>query len=141
MQDRFAYHPLSRRELLFTLWVFVMFLYAYCDILGLFDPNVLRQLVENGGVGGIVMTEMFLVAASVLMILPILMVLLTRIWAYPCARWGNIVIGTFKTVVMIATLTTPSTIYYWMFGVIEIITTASIVYLAWTWKDDRNPLP
>lgn len=141
MQDRFAFHPLPRRELLFTLWVFDMFLYAYCDILGLFDPNVLRQLVENGGVGGIVMTETFLVAASVLMILPIMMVLLTRIWAYPCARWGNIGVGAFKTVVMIATLTTPSTIYYWMFGVIEIITTASIVYLAWTWKDDRKPLP
>ena len=128
---------LSRRELLFTLWVFVMFLYLYCDVLGLFDPVVLNQLI-GGGVGGFIMTEMFLVAAGALMILLIAMVLLTRVLARPAARIGNIVVGAIKTLVMIATLLTPCTLYYWMFAVIEIATTVSIVALAWTWRSDAQ---
>ncbi|RYG90626.1 hypothetical protein EU803_11520 [Loktanella sp. IMCC34160] len=132
-----APHKLPRRELLFTLWVFVMFLYAYCDILGLFDRTVLEQVL-TGTVGGVEMTQGFLVAAGVLMMLPIFMVLLTRIMAYTCARWFNIGIGTIKTVVMIATLMTPSTAYYWMFGLIEIATTATIVWLAWTWTPEME---
>lgn len=124
---------LTRRELLFTLWVFVMFLYAYCDILGLFDPIVLNKLL-TGSIDGIVMNEMFLLAAAVLMILPISMVLLTRILARPAAKIGNIAVGGIKTVVMIATLVTPSTLYYWLFAMIEIPTTMAIVYLAWTWR-------
>ncbi len=134
MQDRLANPPMPRRELLFTLWVFVMFMYAYCDILGLFDPTILNQLL-TGSIGGIEMTEMFLVAAGVLMLLPISMVLLTRVLPYRSARWANIVIGVIKTVVMIVTLMSPSALYYWMYGIIEILTTGAIVALAWTWRE------
>ena len=127
---------LTRRDLLFTLWVFVMFLYGYCDILGLFDPIVLNKLL-TGEIDGIVMNEMFLLAAAVLMILPISMVLLTRILSRRLARIGNIAVGSLKTVVMIATLMTPCTLYYWLFAMIEIPTTMAIVYLAWTWRSER----
>ena len=127
---------LTRREFLFTLWVFVMFLYGYCDILGLFDPIVLNKLL-TGEIDGIVMNEMFLLAAAVLMILPISMVLLTRILSRRLARIGNIAVGSLKTVVMIATLMTPCTLYYWLFAMIEIPTTMAIVYLAWTWRSER----
>ena len=128
--------PLSRRDLLFTLWIFVMFLYTYCDLLGLFDASILSQIL-TGVVGGIEMSQTFLLAAGVLMILPISMVLLTRILSHRAARIANIGVGAFKTVVMIATLATPSTIYYWMFGLIEIATTCAIVWLAWTWRSDH----
>ena len=124
---------LTRRELLFTLWVFVMFLYGYCDILGLFDPTVLNKLM-TGTIDGIVMSETFLLAAAVLMILPISMVLLTRVLSLRWARIGNIAVGSLKTVVMIATLMTPCTLYYWLFAMIEIPTTIAIVWLAWTWR-------
>ena len=126
---------LSRRELLFTLWVFVMFLYGYCDILGLFDPIILNKLL-TGSIDGIIMNEMFLLAAAVLMILPISMVLLTRVLSLRWARTGNIAVGGLKTVVMIATLMTPCTLYYWLFAMIEIPTTMAIVYLAWTWRSE-----
>jgi len=124
---------LTRRELLFTLWVFVMFLYAYCDILALFDVEILNQLL-SGSIDGIVMDQNMLLAASVLMILPIATILITRVASFSVARWTNIGVGTLKTLVMIATLMTPCTIYYWLFAIIEITTTVSIVWLAWTWK-------
>ena len=128
---------LSRRELLFTLWVFVMFLYGYCDILTLFDPNNLSQILA-GEIDGIVFSEMFLFAAAVLMIMPIMMVLLTRVLGRRAARAGNIGIGSLKTAVMVATLMTPCTLYYWLFAVIEITTTCAIVWLAWTWRSEAQ---
>lgn len=124
---------LSRREVLFSLWVFVMFLYAYGDILGLFDSTVLNQLL-TGVIDGIVMNEMFLLAAAVLMILPISMVLFTRILPHKFARAGCIIVGAIKTIVVLLTLLTPCTLYYWLFSLIEIPTTIAIVYLAWTWR-------
>lgn len=130
---------LTRRELLFTLWVFVMFLYAYCDILGLYDVEILKKLL-SGSIDGIVMDQNMLLAASVLMILPITTILITRIASYPIARWTNIGVGSFKTLVMLATLLTPCTIYYWLFAVIEISTTIAIVWLAWGWQKQTNSL-
>lgn len=130
---------LTRRELLFTLWVFAMFLYAYCDILGLYDVELLNKLL-SGSIDGIVLDQTALFAAAVLMILPISTILITRVAAYSIARWTNIVVGTIKTLVMIATLMTPCTIYYWLFAIIEISTTVVIVWLAWTWRKESIAL-
>lgn len=132
-------YPLTRRELLFTLWVFVMFLYAYCDILGLYDVEILNKLL-SGSIDGIVLDQTMLLAAAVLMILPITTILVTRIASYRVARLTNIGVGSLKTLVMVATLMTPCTVYYWLFAIIEISTTIAIVWLAWGWQKQTNPL-
>jgi len=112
-----------------------MFNYLYCDVMTLMDPEVLNQLL-TGTVGNIQMTEGFLLAAAVLMEIPIAMVLLSRVLKYKANRWANIIAGTIKTVVMILTMFvgTP-TLYYLFFGTIEIACTAFIVWYAWTWRD------
>ena len=123
----------DRKVILSTLWIFVMFNYLYCDVMTLMDPEVLNQLL-TGTVGNIEMTEGFLLAAAVLMEIPIAMVLLSRVLSYKANRWANIIAGTIKTVVMILTMFvgTP-TLYYLFFGTIEIVCTAFIVWYAWTW--------
>jgi hypothetical protein len=50
---------------------------------------------------------------------------------------ANIIAGSIKTAVMILTMFvgTPAG-YYLFFGIIEIATTAFIVWYAWTWKTE-----
>jgi hypothetical protein len=128
---------LSRPTIFSTLWVFVTLNYLYCDLMGLMDSNLLRQYF-TGTVDGLVINEPFLLAAAVLMEIPIAMVLLSRILEYKANRLANIMAGIIKTLVMLATLFMGTvTLYYLFFAVIEIATTIFIVVYAWTWaKDD-----
>jgi len=49
-----------------VLWVFVMLNYLYCDLLGLMDPEALKQFL-TGDVNGIHITQGFLLGSAVLM--------------------------------------------------------------------------
>ena len=51
------------------LWVFVVFNYLYCDVLGLTDPNTLKDLLN--GTGPVDVTAAFLLASGILMEIPV----------------------------------------------------------------------
>ena len=124
----------DKRMVLSTLWIFVTLNYLYCDLMGLMDPILLNQYI-TGTIGSFHIDEDFLLYAAVLMEIPISMVLLSRVLNYKANRWANIIAGSIKTLVMIATMFVGSpTSYYLFFGIIEIISTAFIVYYAWNWK-------
>ena len=122
-----------------TLWIFVMFNYLYCDIMGLMDPELLKQYM-TGNVGGIQITQEFFLGAAILMEIPIAMVLLSRIFKYRANRWANIIAGTITTAVQFSTLFFGSspTIYYIFFSIIEIACTSLIVWYAWKWADSEG---
>ncbi|GAW51768.1 MULTISPECIES: DUF6326 family protein [unclassified Nocardioides] len=121
------------RILLSTLWIFATLNYLYCDVLSLMDSHLLRQYLV-GTVGDIEMTQTFLVGAAVLMEIPIGMVLVSRVAGYRVNRWANIVAGSLMTAVQAITVFVGSTTpYYAFFSVVEIATTASIVWLALRW--------
>jgi hypothetical protein len=118
-----------------ALWIFAILNYLYCDILGLMDPESLKGFLA-GAVGGIEITQTFLLGAAVLMEIPIAMVLLSRLLPYGANRWANIAAGTVMTVVQFSSLFFGSspTAFYVFFSVIEIACTAFIVWYAWTWR-------
>ncbi|WP_075590800.1 DUF6326 family protein [Labilibacter marinus] len=126
----------DRKVILSTLWIFVMFNYVYCDILGFMDSSLLKQYL-TGTVEGLELTENFLFLGAILMEIPIAMILLSRVLNYNANRWSNIAAGSIKTLAMVMTMFvgTPS-LYYLFFGTIEIATTIFIVYYAWTWKQN-----
>ena len=117
------------------LWLFAMLNYIYADIMTVMDSTVLNELL-TGVVGGMEITPTFLFFGAILMEIPIAMVFLSLFLKYNVNRWANIVAGSIKTLVVFATLFVGiPTSYYAFFAIIEIITTSSIVYLAWRWKD------
>jgi hypothetical protein len=99
--------------------------YLYCDVLGLFDPGLPKNLTQEA-----------LLAASLLMEIPIAMVVLSRALTYRPNRWANVIAGTFMAVVQVSTLFvgTP-TLYYVFFSAIEIGTLLFIVWTAWRWAE------
>jgi hypothetical protein len=124
------------KALLSTLWIFTVLNYLYCDVLALMDPTTLNQVIK-GSVGGIKVTQEFLLGASVLMEISMSMVLLSRVLGYQANRFANILAGTITTLVQISSLFfgTKPTPFYIFFSVIENSTTAFIVWYALKWAN------
>src|SRR5659263_506313 len=78
-----------------ALWLFAILTYTYGDVVTLMDP------VKHGSVQ---LTEGFLLGGSIFMMIPITMVLLSRILKYKASRWTSIVAGTIMTVALTFTL-------------------------------------
>ena len=98
------------------------------------DSQQLKQII-TGTVGGIHMTQGFLLGAAILMEIPIAMTLLSQVLKHRANRWANIIAGTIMTAVQFSTLFFGSspTGYYIFFSIIEIACTLFIIWYAWTW--------
>jgi Family of unknown function (DUF6326) len=122
-----------------TLWLFATINYLYCDVVSLMDPNLLRQYLA-GSVHGISVTQGFLLAGGILVEIPMAMTLLSRILGAKYNRWANLGAGALMTAVQLATLFAGKPApYYVFFSVIEIGTTAAIVWLAWKLRAVQAP--
>ena len=127
---------ITTKDKLFTLWIFVTVNYIFCDIFTLFYSENLKQLI-SGAMGGMDITETFLFAFSVIMELPMLMIVMSRLLPYKFNRLANIAVGIFMTLVQTATLFGDNMLHYVFFSIIEIATTIIIVWIAIRWKNEE----
>jgi hypothetical protein len=124
------------------LWVFMLLNYLYCDVLSLFDPANLKDVLAGHAAGGSVqITPEFLLASAVLMEIPMAMILLSRVLRRRASRWANVVAAAFMTLVQVGSLGvgTPTS-YYLFFSAIEVGTLALIAVLALRWLDPKPGL-
>lgn len=120
----------NMKERLSALWLFAMLTYTYGDVVTLMDP------IKHGSVQ---LTEGFLLGGSIYMMIPITMVLLSRILKYSASRWASIIAGTIMTATLPVTLfVAVPTSYYLFFTIIEVISTALIVWYAWKWQNPEG---
>ena len=113
-----------------ALWLFAVLTYTYGDVVTLMDP------VKHGTIK---LTEGFLLAGSIFMMIPITMVLLSRILKYRSSRLASIIAGTIMTAALTLTLfVAVPTMYYVFFTAIEIVCTALIVWFAWKWRKPED---
>ena len=122
------------RTKLSALWIAMMLLYIYADILSLFRPGQIEEIMD-GLMGPFPVTQGSLVVASLLMIIPAVMVFLSLTLKPGVNRWTNIALGVLYTLVNISNLIGESWAYYISFGVVEIVLTLLIVWYAWTWPN------
>ena len=118
-----------------ALWAALMFLYIYADIFSLFKPGVIEEMAA-GRMGPFPVTQGSLFAASLLMVIPAVMVALSITLKPGVNRWVNIILGVLYTCVNISNLIGEPWAFYVLFGTSEIVLTCLIVWLAWKW---RNP--
>lgn len=122
-----------------TLWIFAILNYLYADVLGLYDPTTIKDLM-TGSVGGVQFTDGFMLGAAILMETAIVMVLLSRVLPHKANRWANIIAGVIHTTAVFGSMfvgTAPS-LYYLFFGSIEIATTLFIIWTAWKWHNSLD---
>ena len=117
------------RVRLSTLWVFMLLNFLYADVMGLFDPGLPKDSMSREA----------LLAASLIMEIPIAMVVLSRILSYRPNRLANVAAGTLMTVVQASSMTVGTlTAYYLFYSAIEIPCLLFIVWTAWRWAE---PVP
>ena len=120
---------IDRKVLLSSLWLFAMLTYTYGDVVTLMDP------IKHGSIE---LTEGFLLGGSIYMMIPISMVLLSRLLKYRASRLASIIAGAIMTITLTLTLfVAVPTMYYAFFTAIEIACTALIVWYAWTWRNSE----
>ena len=120
-----------------ALWVAMMLLYIYADIFSLFRPGQIEEMIE-GLMGPFPVTQVSLLVASILMIIPAVMVFLSLTLKPNLNRWANISLGVLYTVVNISNLIGETWAYYISFGIVEIVLTLLIVWYAWTWANPEG---
>ena len=120
-----------------ALWVALMLLYIYADHFSLFRPGQLKEMME-GLMGPFPVTQGSLLTASILMIIPAVMVFLSLTLRPTVNRWANITLGVLYTFVNISNLIGETWIYYIVSGVVEIAVTLLIVWYAWKWPNSEG---
>ena len=96
---------MNKKVLFSTLWIFVTVNYIFCDVFTLFHSESLKQLM-TGEMGGMKINQSFLLSFSILMEMPMVMIVLSRILPYKSNRLANIIVALIMTLVQAATLFT-----------------------------------
>ncbi len=119
------------------LWAAMMLLYIYADILSLFKPGQVKEMLD-GLMGPFPVTQASLLSASILMIIPAVMVFLSLTLKPNVNRWVNIALGALYTAVNISNLIGETWAYYIFFGIVEIVFTLLIIRSAWKWPNSES---
>ena len=123
---------ISVKVKLSALWVTLMLLYVYKDILSLFVPGAIEEIIA-GFMGPFPATQAALLQATILMIIPAVMVFLSLTLKPNVNRWANIVLGVSYAAVNVFTLIGETWAYYLLFGAVEIVLSLLIIRTAWKW--------
>jgi predicted tellurium resistance membrane protein TerC len=137
--ERNINEKMDRKSLFSTLWIFLAVNYIYCDHLGLMEPGVVSGLMA-GQIGSIPITQIFLLAAALIIGIPFMMIVLSRVLKHRINRWVNMIAGLIMIIIQIGTLnvgTAPSLVYYF-YSTIEVITNLVIIILAWRWHNPES---
>jgi len=121
----------NRRTILSTLWIVLMINMLKADILGLFIPGTVDNLVEFAGDTPV---ETLMLGGAIMMEICILMVIFAQILPYKINRWANIGVAIFTIIFVIGG---GSWLPHYIFvATVEIILALIIIWFAWNWKKD-----
>ena len=130
----------NRKSLLSLLWIFLTVNYIFCDVMTLHLAKYLEAFL-SGDVGGMKITEEFLLVFAFIMQIPMLMIVLSKFLTFTLNKYFNIVAGIITTSVQAFTVMMGgATFHYMFFSLFEICTGLLIIYLAVNWKQDTAPL-
>jgi len=124
------------KERLSILWIIVMFNMAYADILGLYIPGTLEELAEFAG--DIPIAQLML-AGAIIVEIPIIMIILSRVLKYQVNRWTNIFAGALTIFFVIGGGSTNP--HYIFIATIEVVCLSLIIWYAWKWSNPKVEIP
>lgn len=116
------------------LWTAVTFCYLYGDYFELYTPEKVSSLLSGENV---LNSPMVLFIASVIMVIPPLMIVVSLMLEPLLNRWLNILFGSLFTIMMVLIAIgslTPWYSFYVFLALIESFLTGIIVWKAFKWK-------
>jgi Family of unknown function (DUF6326) len=119
------------RVKLAAMWCSLMFFYVYGDYFELYQPGKLTAMLGgNSAVGPV--TQGSLLGISAVMWLPSLMPVLVLVLPAPVSRWLSIVVAMLYALIVVLAIR-GSWNYYMIYGAIELLLSAGIIWSAWQW--------
>jgi hypothetical protein len=115
-----------------ALWIAMLFLFAYGDIFGFFEPGQIEE-VTAGKISGIEITDTFLLGASVYIAVASVMVFISLVLPPTVNRWTNIVLSILYVVSIVASAIGETSAYFLFLSVVECALLVLITWYAWTW--------
>lgn len=119
-----------------ALWTSATFCYIYGDYFELYTPEKVDGLLSGDN---ILNTPTSLFIASLMMVIPSLMIALSLILKPQLNKWLNIIFGSIFTTMMILIAVgslTPWYSFYVFLAIVESILTATIVWKAIKWPKE-----
>jgi len=124
--------PVGIRTKLSALWVAVMFLYVYVDILSFYKPGTVDGILA-GRVWTLDITQGWALGALTLMTVPTLMVVLSLTLPAAVARWTHIAVASLYVLVSAGNAIGETWLYLWLGAAVEAEVLLLVVRYAWTW--------
>jgi len=118
-----------------TLWIVVMFNMVFADILSFMLPDFL-EILETGQAGGIPITQEILLVFAVLLEIPIVMIILSRVLKYSINRWSNIIAAVITILFVVGG--GSMSLHYIFFATIEVVCMLLIIWYAWRWPNPET---
>ncbi|NAS26368.1 hypothetical protein GT755_32425 [Herbidospora sp. NEAU-GS84] len=116
------------RARLSTLWIVVLFTMLYADVLSFLDAEFLRGLMA-GHAGGVPVTSALLVGSAVMVEIPIVMVMSSRVLKPAVMRRVTLVAAPLTAAFVIGGGSVKP--HYLVLAAVELVCLAVIVRLAW----------
>lgn len=125
--------PVAVQARLAAAWTSFMFLYVYVDVLGLYKPGVVADILK-GRVFTFDITQSFAVSSLAAASIPILMILLSMALPVRANRTTNLLVAALLIPWMAFNLAGGEWIYYYGLGfAVELGLLAFILRAAWLW--------
>ena len=120
-----------------ALWVAVMFCYVYDVILTFFKPGMLEEIIAGDVPLG---SQVSLLGAAILMVIPSVMIFLSLILKPKVNRGVNIILGVVYIVVNITNLLSLKDPWAYMvfYNILESVLALLIVWYAWNWPKQEG---
>ena len=115
-----------------ALWIAMLFLFAYGDIFGMFQPGRIDE-IRSGTVASMHISQAFLLAVSAYIAIASVMVFLTLTLPPRANRRTNIVLAVLYTVSIVASVVGEKWAYFWFLSVVECALLLLVVWNAWRW--------
>ena len=122
-------YKIETQTLLSTLWIFVLLNMIFRDLHQLGKPGFIQEIM-SGVVNGVKITEELMLFGGVLAVIPISMVLLSRILDDKANKWANIIAGII-TLLVYASAAPYADMDDVFFMIIEVAAILWIFRLAW----------
>ncbi len=114
-----------------SLWVSVLFIFAYVDLFSLYREDFRTEL-EAGEIAGFQINQAFLLFTTSYIVIPSLMVFLSLVLKPRVDRVANIALASLYGLTIAASAVGEWS-YFILGSVTEVLLLATIGYFAWTW--------
>lgn len=119
-----------------ALWTSVMFCYIYGDYFNLYPPGQVEDFLKGKT---LLDNPVKLLAASILMTIPSVMIFLSMTLKARVNKWLNMVVGIIFTVIMGLIAISSSgewSLFYIYLAIVEMMITSLVVWHAWSWPKE-----